>query len=88
MTSTCASGRHGQTATYPAAGCKVWKAVHVFELMQGGLARGALLAPSQSPKGKVSSILGRQHASRLTLLSHAQCDAGSCDITKHMLLKM
>ena len=58
----------------------------MLELMQGGLARGTLLAPSQSPKGKVPSILSCQHASGLTLLSHAQCNAGPCG-TWHMSLE-
>jgi len=61
--------------------CQVWKTVHVSKLMQGGLPRGALLAPSQGPKCEVPSILGSQHSSWLPSFSHTQGNAWPCNIT-------
>ncbi len=66
---------------YLAIGSEVMKAVHVLQLVQGGLAGGALLTPSQGPKSEVASVLGGQQARGLPSFSHAQCNAWSCIIT-------
>ena len=63
---------------YLAGWCELRQAVHLPQLMQGGLARCALLTPTQSPKGEVTPILGSQHPSGLALLAHAQCYTGPC----------
>lgn len=58
--------------------CELRQAVRLPQLMQGGLARGALLSPTQGPKGEVTPILGSQHPGGLAPLPHAQRYAGPC----------
>ena len=58
------------------------------QLMQSGLAWGALLTPAQSPKCEVTPILGGQHAGGLTPLPHAQCNAGACTCSQQFQVRL